>query len=269
MCPCHDAPQRSGLTLVELLLAVSIMTVMAGVLGALATAAHQSAAYSHGHGMATQHARVAVERIAGTVSRATATEGYPGAVVLWEEADGWRFPDTLVVWHPSGPAANPAGPPLMNELVIFCPDPDSPYQLVEVTAPGDTRPVPLNETLNDDAWRAELKSVARSSTSRKVVLTNLLRAGALDGGSPRAAVRFECRLSPTSSQWASYMAGTASFSDLPWPQGMYGSRTGLRQVWVRIELQLLPEQAAGRADPHGELAIPFFGSASLYYAMHR
>ncbi len=49
---------------------------------------------------------------------------------------------------------------------------------------------------------------------------------------------------------------------------MYGSQTGLRQVWLRMELQLMPGEAAlcGNA---ADQAVTFLSSAALYYPMHK
>lgn len=266
---------RRGLTLIELLIAVSIMAVMAGVLGGLATAVQQSNQYTQGHAAATQHARVAWERMARFVAEATATEEYPGVVVVYDAVGPWRFPDTLVVWHPSGPPVNPAGPPLVNELVLFCPDPDNPYRLVEVTAPNDTRPVPLNDALNTSVWRGQIKAIIRSASSRKVLLTDLVRAAsvsdsqAADPGQLRGAVRFECELRPTAAEWRAYQDAILAWNNLAWPQELYGSRTGVRQVWLRAEIELVPEHLAGQPDPLGQQATAFLGSAALYYDMNR
>jgi hypothetical protein len=38
----------------------------------------------------------------------------------------------------------------------------------------------------------------------------------------------------------------------------------MRQSWLRTELQLLPGDASS-ADTTGQQAVPFFGSAALYY----
>jgi hypothetical protein len=44
---------------------------------------------------------------------------------------------------------------------------------------------------------------------------------------------------------------------------MYSSTSGMRQSWLRIEMQLLP--GLNSEDTTGQAAIPFLGSAALYY----
>ena len=56
----------------------------------------------------------------------------------------------------------------------------------------------------------------------------------------RGAARFETRLRPSDTDWANYKAGSVTWMNLPWVQGIYGSQAGLRQVWVRMELQFVP-----------------------------
>lgn len=267
------AVQRNGLTLLELLLAISIMVLIAGSLGALAQAVQSGAEFGEGHGTAAQHARVTLERITRTVSEATASEQFPGLLVVAEEIGSWRFPDTLVVWHPrQGSARNPDGLPCFDELVVYCPNPQAPNQLWELTIPvgSDTRAVP--SVGDKDGWRAELQAIKALTTASRVVLTDRLRTAALSAANStqqRGAVRFVDRLRPSKEEWDKYQSGVLSWERLSWAQGIYGPATGLRQVWGRIELQLLPIAAAsGNTSRLGSQAIPFFGSATLYYDMH-
>jgi prepilin-type N-terminal cleavage/methylation domain-containing protein len=257
---------RRGLTLVELLIASAIMAMTVAALAGVAKAVRLGAAHGDGQAQAVQHARVALDRIARMAREATASPVFPGFLVVAETEGGWRFPDTLVVWHPNGTAVNPDGLPRFDELTIYCPHPDHPEQLVEITAPSDTRTAPSV----DDAttWASEISAIKRSSSSQVVTLTNLLRVCAV-GASQRGAARFETRLRPTAAQWTSYKAGTLAWGDMPWVQGICGSQTGLRQSWVRIELQLMPGATAAAQDPQGQQAIPFFDSAAIYYEMHR
>ena len=251
-----------------MLLAISILGITAGTLTGLALAVQQGTSYSQGYSTATQHGRVALERITRAVGGATATDVYPGAVVVYDMLGTWRFPDTLVVWRPTGAPANPLGPPLAGELVIFCPDPANPNQLLELTMPGDVTPVPLNDaSLNTTAWRAQIKTWAAAASSNKVLLTNLVRAAQYDANTLRAAVRFETDMHPTANEWSACLAQPTLWSSLNWPQNLGGSLAGLRQVSVRIELQLLPNSIEGQLDPNAQQTVPFLASAAFSYAL--
>lgn len=263
---------RRGLTLIELLSAMMIMTMIVGTLGAMAKAVFVSSEYGQGHAATSQHARVAIDRIGRAVRGAYASELYPGFGVIDEQVGVWRLADTLVVWRPrvtpSTPTAEPfhaEGPPRFNELVVFCPDPDEPNQLIELTAAdGDTRDMTTATLFSD------VESLKRSKSSKKVVLTDLLHAASLNGNSEqRGAVRFEVQVRPTEQQWADYEAGSLAWGDLPWVQGVYSSKTGLRQVWVRIEMQLTPAAAAAVSEKEQLPPVPYFGSAALYYEMNK
>ena len=89
--------------------------------------------------------------------------------------------------------------------MIYCPQPGSPNNLLEITDPGDTRTVPAWTDLAD--WSTELAAVIASSTTTQTVLTDLLRTGVVTGTSstsPRGMVRFVARLEPSAAQWTSY-----------------------------------------------------------------
>ena len=257
--------RRHGLTLIELLLASAIMVMTMAALAGLGKAVAVNAAYGDGHGQAVQHARVTLERITRMAREATASPSFPGLLVLADIEAGWRFPDTVVIWHPSGSPVDPDGLPRFNELVIYCPDPEDPQQLVEITAPSDTRTVPALSDLA--SWASEIDGIKNASSSEVVMLTDLMRSCPIATGL-RGAVRFESRLRPSAEEWASYEAGDLEWDDLPWVQGLYGSKTGLRQAWLRIELQLMPGAAAIHNDPGGQQAMTFLGSAALYYQLH-
>jgi hypothetical protein len=106
--------------------------------------------------------------------------------------------------------------------------------------------------------------------TKSLLLSDLLRtcsASTSDSGSLQGAVRFETRLRPSAADWASYKAGGTTWMNLPWVQGIYGSQAGLRQVWVRTELQLLPGVAWIESNPATADAVPYLGSAALYYQL--
>jgi Tfp pilus assembly protein PilW len=263
--------------MVELLMAMSIMVVIGGVVAGLASAVQSSKDYTQGVARATQHGRVVIERIARMVRTATAFENEPGCVVVDSFEDGFRFPDTLVVWHPAAQPANPQGPPLARELVIYCGNPSDPRQLLEITAPADSRPVSL-ATLNSAAGRALIEGIKNSSASQRVVLTDLLRVASVTSAAAaeseaavatkrRGCVRFDRRLLPSEREWADFRAGSRAWKDLAWPQGLVGTQQGLRQVWLAIELQITPSPTAAGAVSSSAHTLPNFGSAALYYEL--
>jgi prepilin-type N-terminal cleavage/methylation domain-containing protein len=257
------------MTLIELLIAMAVIGMVMATLGTLGLGVRQNHEYSQNYGLATQHARVALDRIARTVAEATTSAQFPGFLVVAETEGTVRFPDTLVVWHPSGAAADPDGLPRFNELVIYCPSPYLPNQLVELSVPSDTRVAPA---ASDAAqWLTEVRAIKQSNATKSVTLTTLLRTAAVSSSTLkwRGAVRFEQRLRPSETEWASYKAGTTAWQNLNWVQGIYGAQTGLRQAWLRTEIQLLPGAAWVANDPNGQQAVTFFGSSAVYYEMPR
>ncbi len=275
---CNDRPlcagrikrSRRGLSLVELLIATAMMSILVLALGSLAHTLQRANEHSSGHSLATQHARVAVERIQRALYQAHANEQFPGFVVFSDHVGSWSFPDTLVVWQPSGKPANAKGMPLFSELVVICPDPNDPHRLLEITNRNDSRPTPV---LSDTAaWNAELSAMKVDPSANQVELTNLLRAARTSNADPnslRGAVRFNVRLRPSEQQWDDYQSGTADWEDLAWVQDIYGPNTGLRQAWCHFELQLMPGAGSIQNDPTGQTAVPFFGSAAIYYELRR
>ncbi|HEY2147926.1 MAG TPA: prepilin-type N-terminal cleavage/methylation domain-containing protein [Pirellulales bacterium] len=270
-CACRSivSRRRCGLTLIELIFSALIMAMVAAALAAASHGVQLANESSQGYGTAAQHARVAIERIRQSVEGAIGNLNYPGLWVTQDTAGTWTYPNTLIVWQPSGTPANPAGPPLAQELTIFCPDPAAPSDLIQLTVPGDTRSVP---TTDATALKSFIDGLKTSSTANKIQLTTLLRVATPSGSvgaqaSQQAAVRFVVTMNPSASDWAAYSGGKTAWSNLPWPQGIFGSSKGIRQVWVRTELQLMPGATWIDGNPGGEIPIPFLGSATLAYGI--
>jgi hypothetical protein len=256
--------RRAGLTAVELLMAVATLAMVLAAAATLSSAVHVGYEHSHGVGTATQHARVALDYIRRMVVTAQAADDDPGVAVIESWEGSWRFPDVLVVWSPESAPANSQGPPLLRELLVIGPDPRDPRQLVAVRDPSDAQSAPLAE-LNTGTWPARFQSLLGSSTAKRVVLSDRLHTAVGPSGTTRGAVRFELRLAPTAAEWNAYRAGTLAWNDLPWPLGWYSRATGMRQAWVRMELQLSSgERPSTNSQPP---AMPFFGSAALYYEL--
>lgn len=267
MCPLnksHRRARRRAVTLIELMIAIAVMALMASALGALSHAVKITSEYTEGTSNATQHARVALQRINRAVAQGFANENFPGAVAFADALGSYTYPDTLVVWYPTnGSPASPSGLPLFSEILVFCANPNSPNQLLEITSPSDTRTVPAPTDLS--TWSTELTNLKAGSTSQLVLVTDLLRTARTTSGSAlRAVIRFGVELRPSAADWASYRAGAVTFTSLPWVQTIYGSQSGLRQTWVRTELQMMPGYNLP-SDTTGQVTIPFLGSSALYW----
>ncbi len=259
---------RRAVTLMELLLSVAILSMIAAAMATVTHGVRNTSDFTEGVGTVAQHARVNLDRIARMVREATANEQFPGAAVFATTISGFRYSDTLVVWHPTGTAAAPTGLPQFREIVVYTPHATLPNQLMEITAPSDTRSVP--QVSDTTTWATELANMRASTTNRQVLLTDRLRVDQAASGTTnrRGAIRFELELRPSSTSFASYRAGTATWDSMAWPQSFYGSTTGLRQVWVRTEMQLNPGSTV-TANAAADLIIPFFGSSSMYYQLSK
>lgn len=258
---------RRGLTMPELLIASSIVAMMIAALATLAQAVDSGHEYSHGRSVATQHARVALERIGRNLNSAHANSEFPGFVVFREVVGTYSFPDTLVVWHPAATAADPSGLPQIGELVVYCANPVSPAELWEITAAGDTRSVPpLSDTTQ---WTSLLNYLKSDSAPQRTVVTDLLRTAAVSNGSgvssSRGVLRFDVVQRPTDAQIQSYHDGDLDWNEIHWVQGIHGQTTGLRQAWCNVELQLMPGNWSAAKDPTAVTAIPFFTSGAIHY----
>lgn len=253
----------------ELLIASSIMAMTVAAMASLGSATQSAAGYANGHNEVVEQARMIAARIKRTVEEATASDEFPGFVVISTTVDGVQYPDALVVWHPDGAAADPDGLPRFGELVIYAPHPAFPNTLVEISMPGVTQAVPA--VSDTTAWQTELLTAQLGTVAKQIVLTRQLRICTTGnetlpaGYSPkrRGAIRFESRLRPSQEEWALLEDGSLDWDLMAWVQDIHSAETGLRQAWLRFELQLSPN------DVVGEVPVPFFGSATLYYDMKR
>jgi hypothetical protein len=263
--------------LLELLIAMSIMLMIVGTLAGLAKGVQLGFEHGEAYGTVTQHARVALQRITRAVNEATATKQFPGFLVVAEYDGSYRFPEALVVWRPAKTTSNPTGKPArsdglpqVNELVLFCPQRGQPNSLLEITETSDTTAMPsLDPTgssysANLATWQAKVVALRQSTTATQVQLTSLLRTASLSSYAARGVVRFESRMIPSDTlmqtkTWAQLQAYCA--------QGVYGPSYGLRQAWMRVELQLKPQTMVDVTADEGLYAVPFFGSAAVYYTI--
>jgi prepilin-type N-terminal cleavage/methylation domain-containing protein len=268
--------RRRGLTLAELLVATTIMLMIATAVATLAATVHSTNSFCQGYTVSAQHARVALSRIQRTVEDATANEQFPGFIVVTEQAGGEELPSTLVVWNPTGPPANPTGLPLISEIVVYSPDPAHPNDLLEIRYPSDNTPVPpVTETGN---WRSLTDQLRTSASTTKIVLTSRLRTAPLTGeysdsltpNDLRGTVRFRRVMAPSDQEWSQFQIGLKTWADwknIDWPLDSYNRSyrrwTGMRAVVCQTELQIAPGSMASAA----ATAIPFYGSASITYQL--
>jgi hypothetical protein len=257
--------ERVALTLVELLLAISILSLMAGAVGVLARTVSVSTQYSENATTSLQHGRVTLERISRTIAAAHANENFPGAIVVPETVSGVRHPHTVVVWKPSGTPASPEGLPRFSELVVFAPSLTAPNELREFTFPTDTRTAP--PITSAASWQTELAALKAAAATKKVLLTDRMRVSTASGETEkRGAVRFEVQYRPSRAEWANFRSGALAWNDITWPQDLFGSQTGLAQTWIRIELQLVPF-ASSRVVTSSETLMPLFGSGAVNFEL--
>lgn len=263
---------RRGLTLAELLIAATIMLMIAAAVGTLASAVKSTNDYCHGYTTSAQHARVALSRIERAVTGAYANEQFPGCLIVAEQAGSQSLPHTLVVWYPTGgTVANSAGLPLISEIVVYGFDPAHPNNFIEIRSPTENSAVPATSDTN--GWISLTDRLKSSTTLTKTVLTDRLRTAPLSGNysdtlSPsdlRGTVRFRRLMAPSDSDWSQYKAGNMTWQNLPWPLDSYRSTSGTRVVACQTELQIAP----GSMSSAGVTAIPFYGSASIQYELAR
>lgn len=263
--------RRRGLTLAELLIATTIMLMIAAAVGTLAATVHSTNSFCQGQVVCAQHARVALNHIDRAVTAATANEQFPGCLVVSEQVGTETLPNTLVVWSPMGTPANPAGLPLVREIIVFAADPEQPNQLVELRLAADASITPAASDLA--AWRTLTDRLKTSSTVTKVVLTNRLRTaplvgawnGSLTAPALRGVVWFHRLITPSDAEWTQYRAGTMNWQNLAWPLDRYGATTGTRAVVCQTELQLAPGDMASAAGT----TVPFYGSAMIRFSLSR
>lgn len=286
---CHASrrQRRRGLSLTELLVASTVLTLIAGSMGTLALTVQTASDHCQSQNTAAQHARVAGSRIQAAVAGATASEAFPGCAVFSESVGSYTFPDTLVVWRPATVAVDPQGLPRVSELVVYCPDPVAPNRLLEIRKANDASMVPALS--NAAAWQTLLASLKTGSGATRTALSQLLRtastsstnvsSGTSSGGTSssgtssgsgtnlRGCVRFNLLMAPNSSEWANYRAGTVAWGDLAWPLNLYGSQTGMRRVACQWEIQFDGSSAA--VNPTALPSVPSFGSATVSYLLNR
>lgn len=253
----NRAPRRKAITLLEILIAVGIAAMILAATAALVKTSEDAFAENAGQAQALQSGHLCLERIRRLFAESFANERFPGARVVDDLAPSGTFPDCLVLWHPDKAPLEPDGLPKVSELIFFYPNPVQPSQLLEVTVPHRTEAAPAYG--DSAAWRNLINTVRSDGLRKTVTWSDRLRTFELDG-KRRGTLRFRIRLRPTFAEWNDTTVG---WQAMAWPQGLFSPQTGLRHVWLSVELQV----RARAGDDSATGAVPLFGSAARMYAL--
>lgn len=267
--------QPGGFTLVELIMGMTITSILTMVLAGMILAAGTAWDHTTGQEDAMQQARSSIDRIQYMVSQAgtykiAGQSTVPGIAVVERVNGSTRLPEVLVVWSGGtngGMVANGLMTrlPLVQELVIYAPRYDDPSTLVEITSPADASSIDFKSA----AFSNTILTIIASNNSSKLRLSNRVHINTLSfmvGNSTSAgAVRFEMYLTPTDSELSGVVTGSAQWYSLVWAQGVASSASGMRQAGIRMEFQLEAHSASVSGSSPANAAMPFFGSASYTY----
>ena len=276
-CAVRTQVSRAGLTLVELLMAMGISSILVVALGGIVTATQS--AWKHTQGIEDSQAQITAtfDRIKMMVSQAGIYQvsGQPPQVGLAVVTNSWNSIDianTLVVWTGGrNGGISDQGVltrlPKISELLIYTSDPDDTHNLIEIALPG----VDSSIDFNSSSFNSSIRSAIKSSNAESALLSNRIKSSQfiLSGnpwGSPVGNIRFEIVKTPSDSSLGSVSPGTSGWMNLPWPQGTTSSTSGLRLVTINYEIQFETAERTFLNDVNSPTALPFFGSSSRYYA---
>ncbi len=280
--PSSEFRVRIGMTLAELLISMTILSMMSVVLAGMSNAVNSAWSYTKGIEETDLQAQAALERIEYMVAQTGTYKltGQPtrsGMTVVTRPVGRSQLPDVLVLWtggRSGGMAANGVQSrlPTVGELLIYTWDPNNRANLIEVAFPGQT--TSFNFAASD--LSTQVTNLLNATTAEIIPLCARLRVSSLSTTSTTTSssissstmqsvgnLRFTLSQNPTDTELASAAPQTTAWMQLNWPQGTFGNRSGMRQSTLQIELQVEPAGIARASDT--VTAIPFFGSASLRY----
>ena len=272
--PSSEFRVRSGMTLAELLISMAILSMMSVVLAGMSNAVNSAWSYTKGVEESDLLAQAAIERIEYMVSQTGTYKiaGQPsrlGVAVVQRIVGTQMVPDTLVLWtggQSGGIAVNGvlSRLPIVSELLIYTWDATSPSQLIEVAFSGQTATVDFASS----NLSTQITNLLASSTGVKLPLCDRLRVSSVKNPGSGSVLsvgnlRFALTMTPSDSDLASAAPQTTAWTQLNWPQGIFGNRWGMRQANLQMELQIEPDGIVRASDT--VTAIPFFGAASLRY----
>ncbi len=276
-CAAQNRVRRSGLTLVELLMAMAISSMLIVALGGIVTATQS--AWTHTRGIEDTQAQVtaAFDRIKMMVSQAGIYQvsSQPPQVGIGVVTHSWNYidiPNTLVVWTGGrNGGISDSGTltrlPKMNELLIYTIDPNDSYNMVEIALPGST----LDVDFNSSSFSNTIRTAITSNQAESALLCNRLKKSQyiLSGkpwGPNTGNLLFGIIKTPSDSSLSGVSAGTSSWMNLNWPQGTVSANTGLRQISVLYEAHIDVMERTSLNEENSTTALPFFGSCSRLYA---
>ena len=281
--PSSEFRVRAGMTLAELLISMAILSMMSVVLAGMSNAVNSAWSYTKGVEETDLQAQAALERIEYMVSQTgtyklTGQSTRAGMAVVTRPVGKNQLPDVLVLWtggRSGGMAANGVQSrlPVVGELLIYTWDASTPASLIEVAFPGQT--ASFDFAASD--LSTQVTNLLNSTTAEIIPLCTQLRVSSLSTTSTTTNrsttssstmqsvgnLRFTLSQNPTDTELTSAAPQTTAWTQLNWPQGTFGNRSGMRQATLQIELQVEPDGIARASDT--VTAIPFFGSASLRY----
>lgn len=266
--------QRSAFTLIELMIAMSILTFAVAIFTGLTLAA--TMAWDHATDLeeTRRQAQTALSRIRWMVPQAGTyrTSGQPTQVGLAVVTTAWasyQAPVFLIVWsggssgglHEQGELSRL---PVASELVVYGPDRLNTARFVESTFPGNSTIVDFRSTTLSNT----IQTLLASASCQNILLCDRLHGTASQGSGTASNVancRFELTWTPSETALASVTAGSAGWNSLPWGLGMVGDDRGLRTASVRVELMLDPDPGSVTSSNGYSTAIPFPGSVNRTY----
>ena len=300
--PSSEFRVRAGMTLADLLISMTILSMMSVVLAGMSNAVNSAWSYTKGVEETDLQARAALERIGYMVSQTGAYKvtGQPtrlGMTVVTRPVGKYQLPDVLVLWtggRSGGMAANGVQSrlPVVGELLIYTWNASSQSQLIEAAFPGQTAAfdfaasdlstqvtsllasktaelIPLCEQLRVSSLSSTSSSTTSSKGASSPYGPSLLSSPASSTSTSSSTalvvgnVRFTLTQTPSDNDLAATAPQTTAWTQLNWPQGRFGSRSGMRQASLGMELQVEPDGIVRASDTVS--AIPFFGSASVRY----
>ena len=264
--------QRSGFTLVELVISMTILSFTTMVIGGLMLAI--TSAWDHSTSLedSRRQAQASFARIKWMIQQSGTYKltGQPttlGIAILTTTAGTYQAPTKLVVWSGgSNGGMNASGLktrlPLASEIVVYTPDPTTPSRLIEMTFPGNTTSIDFRSS----GFSTSIASLMQTTNRQSIRLCDRLHVTPGTTGAPNIGnIRFEMTTNPSDSQISGVSVGSQAWNDLPWGQGLVGADRALRTTNVRIEMLLDPNPAKPLTDNGSSTALPFPASVNRQY----